>query len=283
MTIRTDPVTIADAARLAGLRRVRAIAWGHVGSAVLIVGFVLWVARAFALGQIGWSYVGEFLFVPAILRGVWATLLMSVCAMALGMAVGLVLAVGRLSPAVVPRVASGAYTWLFRGVPVILQLLIWFNLALIFPHIVLPGVRTIRTVDLMTPFLSALLGLGLNQGAYIGEILRAGLQSIDRGQYEAAEMVGMTRMVALRRIILPQALRVVIPPLGNEFINMIKLTSLASMIQYPEVLHNAETIYYANTRVIELLIVAGFWYLMIVTVLSPLQHMLERRLAKGTH
>lgn len=167
------------------------------------------------------------------------------------------------------------------GVPVILQLLIWFNLALIFPHVLIPGVGTLRTVDIMTPFLSALLGLGLNQAAYIAEIFRAGFQSIDAGQYEAASAIGMTRFKAMKRIILPQAFRTVIPPLGNEFINMIKLTSLASVIQYPEVLHNAENIYYANTRVIELLIVAGFWCLLAVTILSPLQHLLERHFAKG--
>ncbi len=109
----------------------------------------------------------------------------------------------------------------------------------------------------MTPFLAALLGLGINQGAYTSEVMRAGMLSVDIGQYEAAQAIGMGRLRALRRIILPQAMRVVIPPLGNEFIGMVKATSLASVIQYPEVLHNAENIYYANSRVIELLIVAG--------------------------
>ncbi|GBQ87595.1 amino acid ABC transporter permease [Acetobacter nitrogenifigens DSM 23921 = NBRC 105050] len=271
-----------EAERLCALPVRRRPAWGHIVSATLIVVVCAWIVRAFALGQIEWRYVGAFLFAPSILRGLGATLLMSACAMALGLVVGLGLAVGRLSSSLVPRWFSIAYIWLFRGVPVILQLLVWFNLALIFPHVGLPGLGEVRTVDVMTPFLSALLGLGLNQAAYIGEILRGGLQSIDRGQYEAAEMIGMTRGVALRRIILPQAMRVVIPPLGNEFINMIKLTSLASMIQYPEILHNAENIYYANTRVMELLIVAGFWYLMAVTVLSPLQHLLERRVSRGS-
>jgi polar amino acid transport system permease protein len=105
--------------------------------------------------------------------------------------------------------------------------------------------------------------------------------SVDVGQYEAAHASGMSRLLALRRIILPQAMRVVIPPLGNEFIGMVKLTSLASVIQYPEVLHSAENIYYANSRVIELLIVAGIWYLAVVSVLTPLQMLLERRFARG--
>ena len=126
----------------------------------------------------------------------------------------------------------------------------------------------------MTPFLAALLGLGINQGAYTSEVVRAGLISVDIGQYEAAKSIGMPRLQALRRIILPQAMRVIIPPLGNEFIGMIKLTSLASVIQYSEMLHNAENIYYANSRVIELLIVAGLWYLVIVSFLTLLQVLL---------
>ncbi|MCP1216979.1 amino acid ABC transporter permease [Acetobacter orientalis] len=274
-------ITRDDAPEYLSLPVGRRILWGNLAIGLILVGVLIWIVHAFAVGQIAWSYVAQFLFVPSIIRGVGATLLMAVSAMALGMAGGLFLALGRLSSAWLPRIVSGLYVWLFRGVPVILQLLIWFNLALIFPHIMVPGIGTFRTVDLMTPFLSALLGLGLNQAAYIAEIFRSGFQSVDAGQYEAASAIGMTRLKAMKRIILPQAFRTVIPPLGNEFINMIKLTSLASIIQYPEVLHNAETIYYANTRVIELLIVAGFWYLLAVTVMSPLQHLLERHFAKG--
>ena len=173
------------------------------------------------------------------------------------------------------------YAWLFRGTPVILQLLLWFNLALVFPVMGVPGLFEARTVDVMTPFAAALLGLGINQGAYTSEVVRAGLISVDMGQYEAAQSIGMTRLRSLKRIILPQAMRVILPPLGNEFIGMIKLTSLASVIQYSEVLHNAENIYYANSRVIELLIVAGLWYLVIVSFLTPLQVLLERRFARG--
>jgi polar amino acid transport system permease protein len=134
----------------------------------------------------------------------------------------------------------------------------------------------------MTPFLSALLGLGINQGAYTSEVMRAGILSVDTGQYEAAQAIGMSRLQALRRIIFPQAMRVVTPPLSNEFIGMVKATSLASVIQYPEVLHNAENIYYANSRVIELLIVAGLWYLLVVSILTPLQMLIEKRFARGS-
>jgi polar amino acid transport system permease protein len=206
---------------------------------------------------------------------------MAVLAMALGIVLGVGVAIMRLSPNPVLKSVASGYTWLFRGTPLILQLLLWFNLALVFPTIGIPGVWSARAVDLMTPFLAALLGLGINQGAYTSEVMRAGLLSVDIGQYEAAQAIGMGRLQALRRIILPQAMRVVLPPLGNEFIGLVKATSLASVIQYPEVLHSAENIYYANSRVIELLIVAGLWYLLVVSILTPLQMLLERRFARG--
>jgi len=249
-------------------------------AAILVV--LAAIGRAFANGQIEWSYVSRFLTAKVILEGIVNTMVMALLAMALGIVLGVVVAVMRLSPNPVLKSVAAGYTWLFRGTPLILQLLLWFNLALIFPTIGIPGLWSARAVDVMTPFLSALLGLGINQGAYTSEVMRAGMLSVDVGQYEAAQAIGMGRLQALRRIILPQAMRVVIPPLGNEFIGMVKATSLASVIQYPELLHNAENIYYANSRVIELLIVAGLWYLLVVSILTPLQMLLERRFARGS-
>jgi polar amino acid transport system permease protein len=266
---------------ISGLRIVRRFHWGRWLAAAIILSLLALIARAFAYGQIEWTYVGRFLTVPAILSGVANTVIMSVFAMALGIVLGVLVAIMRMADNPVLRGAALAYAWLFRGTPVILQLLLWFNLALVFPVMGVPGLWSARTVDVMTPFVAALLGLGISQGAYTSEVVRAGLISVDAGQYEAAQSIGMTRLRSLKRIILPQAMRVVIPPLGNEFIGMIKLTSLASVIQYSEVLHNAENIYYANSRVIELLIVAGIWYLAIVSVLTPLQMLLERRFARG--
>jgi polar amino acid transport system permease protein len=215
-------------------------------------------------------------------NGMTNTVVMAVLAMLVGIVLGLVVAVMRLSPNPVLKSVALGYVWLFRGTPLILQLLLWFNLALVFPTIGIPGLWSARAVDVMTPFFSALLGLGINQGAYTSEVMRAGMQSVDAGQYEAAAAIGMGRLKALRRIVMPQAMRVVIPPLGNEFIGLVKATSLASVIQYPELLHSAQNIYYANSRVIELLIVAGLWYLLVVSVLTPLQMLLERRFARGT-
>lgn len=267
---------------LAGLAVARRMNWGRWLTAALLVLALAALVRAFADGQIEWSYVGRFLTVPVILTGIVNTVVMAVLAMALGIVLGIVVAVMRLSPNPVLACVAAGYTWLFRGTPLILQLLLWFNLALVFPVLGIPGIWSGRAVDVMTPFLAALLGLGINQGAYTSEVMRAGMMSVDAGQYEAASAIGMGRMRALRRIILPQAMRVVVPPLANEFIGMIKATSLASVIQYPEVLHNAENIYYANSRVIELLIVAGLWYLLVVSVLTPLQMIVERYFARGT-
>ncbi|WP_275195622.1 amino acid ABC transporter permease [Bradyrhizobium sp. CSA207] len=267
---------------LSGMRIAREPHWFRWLSAALIVLVLAAIGRAFAGGQIEWSYVSRFLTAKVILEGIVNTMVMAVLAMALGIFLGVVVAIMRLSPNPVLKTVAAGYTWLFRGTPLILQLLLWFNLALVFPTIGIPGLWSGRAVDVMTPFLAALLGLGINQGAYTSEVMRAGMLSVDIGQYEAAQAIGMGRLRALRRIILPQAMRVVIPPLGNEFIGMVKATSLASVIQYPEVLHNAENIYYANSRVIELLIVAGLWYLLVVSILTPLQMLLERRFARGT-
>lgn len=252
----------------------------YVASAVMIA-ILAYIAVAFAHGQIDWPTVRQFTASPVILSGLFNTIVMSILAMSLGVVLGITAAVMRLSPNPVLRATAHGYVWLFRGTPVILQLLLWFNLALIFPRLGIPGFFEFKTVDVITPFLAAFLGLGINQGAYTSEVVRAGLLAVDSGQYEAAKAIGMPRFQALRRIILPQALRVIVPPIGNEFIGMVKLTSLASVIQYTEMLHNAENIYYANQRVMELLIVAGIWYLVVVTVLSAGQSRLEKRLARG--
>lgn len=266
---------------LSGLPIIRPKHWGRWATATFLLLLLGLVVRAFARGQIEWDFVWRFLTVRSITNGVINTVVMSICAMALGIVLGVTAAVMRMSPNPVLKGVSLGYVWLFRGTPVILQLLLWFNLALVFPDIGIPGLGSARTVDVMTPFFAALLGLGINQGAYTSEVVRAGILSVDMGQHEAAQSIGMSRLMSLRRIILPQAMKVVIPPFGNEFIGMIKLTSLASVIQYAEVLHSAQNIYYANSRVIELLIVAGIWYLGIVSILTPLQVLLERRFARG--
>lgn len=273
-----NPPSPAD---IAGLPRVGRRHLGRWLAAVLIVALLVWIGRAFALGQINWAVVGQFLTAQTILIGLGYTLLMTVLAMALGIGSGVLFAVMKMSPNPVLQGVAGLYIWLFRGTPLLLQLLLWFNLALVFPTLGIPGVASWRTVDVMTPFVATLLGLGLNQGAYTAEVVRAGILSIDSGQTEAAKSIGMTPLMTLRRIVLPQAMRVIIPPVGNEVVSMVKLTSMASVIQFPDILRNAQTIYYANGLVIELLLVASVWYLAVVSVLSIGQSILERRFAKG--
>lgn len=160
-------------------------------------------------------------------------------------------------------------------------MLIWFNIALIFPYLWIPGPGVVRSVDLITPFVAATIALGLNQAAYTSEVVRSGIMSVDEGQSEAATAIGMTRLHMLQRIILPQAMRVIIPPIGNEVIGMLKTTSLASAIGVTEILTEAQHIYYVNNRIMELLIVCAVWYLVVVSVLSVGQYYLERAFAKG--
>jgi polar amino acid transport system permease protein len=282
----TAPVAPAGAAArheldIARMPHVRPRHWGRIVTAGLLLLLLALLVRAFALGQIAWPVVAQYLTWNTILVGLRNTILMALAAMAVGLVLGVLAAIARASPNPVLRSVALFYAWLFRGTPVILQLLLWFNLALVFPVIGIPGIWSERTVVVMTPFLAALLGLGLNQGAYTSEIVRAGMLSVDAGQYEAAKSIGLTYGQSLRRIILPQAMRVIVPPLGNEFIGLIKTTSLASVIQFTELLHNAENIYYANNRVIELLLVATFWYLVLVSVLSLGQALLEKRVSRG--
>ncbi|AXL50928.1 ABC transporter permease [Paraburkholderia caffeinilytica] len=270
-----------DVTDISHLEHVRRRYWGRYVASAAIIALIGYVVLAFAHGQIEWRYVARFLTARSILTGLANTIVMTVLAMALGVVLGVITAIMRLSPNPVLQAVAQGYVWLFRGTPVILQLLLWFNLALVFPSMGIPGLFEFRTVDVMTPFLAALLGLGINQGAYTSEVVRAGLLSVDTGQYEAAKSIGMPRLQALRRVILPQAMRVIVPPIGNELVGMVKLTSLASVIQYAEMLHNAENIYYANSRVIELLMVAAVWYLVVVTVLSFVQSRVERHYARG--
>jgi polar amino acid transport system permease protein len=225
--------------------------------------------------------VGQFFTARSILFGLGNTVIMTILAMIFGIVLGVVFAIMYMSPNPVLKSVAWFYIWFFRGTPLMLQLLLWFNLALVFPTLGIPGLFEARTVTVITPFMATLLGLGINQGAYTAEVVRGGILSVDIGQTEAAKAIGMTRLTTLRRIVLPQAMRVILPPVGNEVISMVKLTSIASVIQFSEILRNAQAIYYANARVIELLIVAAIWYLIVVTILSIGQSFLERHFSKG--
>ena len=206
--------------------------------------------------------------------------------MVMGIVLGVGLAVMRLSPNPLVSGASALYIWFFRGTPVLVQLLFWNFISALYPEISLgipfgPDVITGDANELITPFVAAILGLGLNQGAYQAEIVRAGVLSVDEGQTDAAQALGMTRLQTMRRIVLPQAMRVIIPPTGNEVISMLKTSSLVSVIAYPELLYSAQLIYAVNFKQIPLLLVVCIWYLVVTTILSIGQYYIERRFGRS--
>ncbi|MQA87995.1 MAG: ABC transporter permease subunit [Streptosporangiales bacterium] len=257
--------------------------YGRWVAAVLAVGLFAVVVTAFGRSdQITWEAVPSLLTRDTILLGAGYTLLISVTAMVLGIVLGVVAAVMRLSPNPVTSSIAAFYVWFFRGTPVLVQLLLWYNLSLAFPTLTIPGIYSADMNAVMTPFVAALLGLGINEGAYMAEIVRAGILSIDPGQVDAANALGMDGRLTMRRIVLPQAMRVIIPPTGNEYINMLKTSSLASVVQFPELLKAHDNIAAGSLAVFEGLMAISIWYLVLTTVFSIGQHFLERRFARGT-
>ncbi|MEW1694724.1 amino acid ABC transporter permease [Streptomyces sp. NPDC093249] len=288
----TDRISKEPAAAPAGsgapgtpYEAIKAIPVRHYGrwvSAVAVVALLGWLVYAFSQGDVIWDTVWDKVFDPSIISGLWNTVVISVAAMALGLVLGVLFAVMRLSKNPVTGAVAWLYIWFFRGTPVYVQLLVWFNLSLIFQYIDLGPVYKNETVDVMTPFMVALLGLGLNEGAYMAEIVRAGIQSVDEGQTEAAHALGMSRTKTMGRIVLPQAMRVIVPPTGNEFINMLKTSSLVSAVQYTELLRASSNIGNTAGAVMEMLFVASIWYLALTSVFSIGQYYLERRFARGS-
>lgn len=270
-----------DAIDISKLNHARPRHYGRMLSAGILLAAGGYIVYAFAVGTIDWPVVGQYLFSPKILWGAVMTVVISIAAMVIGTVIGVLAAIGRSSRNRVINTAAMFYAWLFRGAPIILQLLIWYNLALIFPTLGIPGIWEAKTVVVMTPLLATLFALSLNEGAYISEIVRSGMLSVDAGQHEAAKSIGMTYPDTLRRIVLPQAMRVVVPPLGNEFIGLLKTSALASIIGFGELLGSAQDIYYTNTKIMEMLFVATIWYLVMVSIFSLAQMVIEKRFARG--
>jgi polar amino acid transport system permease protein len=234
-----------------------------------------------------WGVVGDYLTAAPVLKGLVVTLELTAVSMVVGIALGVVLAVMRLSPNPVVAGGSAIYVWFFRGVPLLVQLLFWNFISALYPTISVgipfgPELTHFEANGLITPFAAAILGLGLSEAAYMAEIVRGGMASVDPGQTEAAQALGLTRLQILRRIVLPQAMRAIVPPTGNETISMLKTTSLVSVLAYSELLYSVQLIYAANYKQIPLLIVACFWYLVFTTLLSIGQHYLERHYGRGT-
>ena len=251
--------------------------------AVLAAMFVHFVATA---PRLRLDLVAGYLFEKSILRGLLLTLELTVVAMVIGVVLGTLLAVMRLSHNPLLRAVSAGYVWLFRGTPILVQLLFWFFLGTVLPQISIgvpfgPSFASVPTNTLITQFTAAILGLGLSEAAYMAEIVRAGIGSVDRGQTEAAHALGMSPWTAYRRVVLPQAARLIVPPTANETISMLKLTSLVLVIGLPELMTTAQLIYGRNFQQIPLLIVASIWYLVLTTVLTYVQTRIERRMSRG--
>ncbi len=270
---------------------IRAVPVRHPGrwiaSAIVLV-LVVTIGHSIATNpNFQWGLVGHYLFDSRIVSGVRVTIELTVCAQALGVALGIVLAVMRLSPNPLISSSSWLYIWFFRGTPVLVQLLFWSFIGALY-HAFSFGVPfgpqffSVAANSLIPPFVTVVLALGLNEGAYMAEIVRAGIISVDEGQYEAAHSLGMSRLQTMRRIVLPQAMRVIIPPTGNETISMLKTTSLAIVVAYAELLTTTSNIYAANYKEIPLLIVASAWYLAMTSLLYVGQYYLERYYARGS-
>jgi polar amino acid transport system permease protein len=233
-----------------------------------------------------WDVVGNYLFDSRVLNGLVKTLELTVLAMAIGIVLGVILALMRLSSNWLLSSTSWVYIWFFRGTPLLVQILFLNFIAALYPTIDLgipfgPSFIHFNANDVITPFMAGLLALGLNEGAYMSEIVRAGVISVDQGQFDAAKAVGMSQGQTMRRVVLPQAMRVIIPPTGNETISMLKNSSLVFVIGVTELLYSVQLIYAVTYQTIPLLIVASIWYLAATTVLSIGQYYLERHYGRG--
>ncbi|MFC5724800.1 amino acid ABC transporter permease [Streptomyces gamaensis] len=269
------------AARAGTIKAIPVRHYGRWVSAAVALAVLALLINAFAQGRLNWGAVPDYFFDADILKGVRNTIWITVASMVVGVALGIVLAVMRLSKNPVTSSVAWAYIWFFRGTPVYVQLLVWFNLGLVFEYVNLGPIYKDYWSSFMTPFLAALLGLGLNEAAYMAEICRAGIQSVDEGQTEAAHALGMSHAKTLRRVVLPQAMRVIVPPTGNEFINMLKTTSLVIAVQYYDLLQAATNVGRVSGATVEMLFLAAAWYLVLTSVLSVGQYYLERRFARG--
>jgi polar amino acid transport system permease protein len=275
----TVPVDVSTARR-----RQRPGQWLATVLVGLLAAAVLWI---FATNPtVEWPVIAGYLFFPAILEGLWVTIYLTIGAMVIGIVLGVLLAAGRLSNNRLIRAVCNAYVWFFRGTPTLVQLIFWYNIAIFLPRVEIgwPGLEPIfsaNTNDLITPIMAALLGLGLNEAAYMGEVVRGGLLAVPPGQTEAAQSVGLSSRKTFLQIILPQAMRAIVPPTGNQIIIMLKGTSLVSVMAVADLFYTAQGIYVSTGKVIPLLIVASIWYLVCTSVLYFFQGRLEKRFGRG--
>jgi polar amino acid transport system permease protein len=251
----------------------------------LVVASLLW----FLIGnpRFEWDVVGQYLFNPSVLVGLGMSLMLTVVGMVLGSLLGTVLAAGQLSDFWPVKAASIGFVGVFRGIPPLVQLIFWYNLAYLLPRLSVgvpfgPELFSWSTNDIITPLTAAIIGLSLHEAAYMAEIIRAGILSVDQGQRDAAAAMGFSRWHTFTRIVLPQAMRVIIPPSGSQVIALLKGTSLVSVIAMGDLLHAVQVIYNRTYDVVPMLIVAVIWYLVVVTVLTIVQRRVEEHFGRGS-
>jgi polar amino acid transport system permease protein len=271
-----------QAARVTGRRRLVRLLPPTLIGLVLI-----YVVRSMYLNpNFQWDVVAKYLFSSVILHGLWTTCWLTAVTMTVGVIIGFALAVCQYSGVGTLAIAARAYVWVFRGTPQLVQLLFWYNLAALYPKysigvpLLAPNILHGSVNDLITPVTAAILGLGLNEGAYMTEIVRAGLCSVGEGQREAARALGLSPIRIMRRIVLPQALPMLLPPTGNQVAAKLKATSLVSVIALTDLLYAAQSVYSRTYQTVPLLVVACIWYLAATTVVSGAQRLFENRLRR---
>lgn len=259
--------------------------WVAATLITLILGSFVW--SLLTVDSIDHDMIAKYLFSPLILKGALLTVILTAASMAIATVLATLLAVMKLSENRLLRILATGYIEFFRGTPLLLQIVFWGYLGIIYKHIVIgiPFTDIVffdqPTSAVISSITAGLIALSLNEAAYAAEIVRAGILSVDKGQVEAAKSLGMTSSRTMRRIVLPQAMRVIIPPMGNETISMLKSTSLLQVIAVGELYAVANIISSQNLAQIELLVVAGFWYMVMNTILGFPQRYLERRYGRG--
>ncbi len=233
-----------------------------------------------------WDTFSEYVFTKVVFQGLLKTIWITAASMLIGIVLGVILAVMRMSPNPVVKTVAWLYIWFFRGTPVLVQIVFWVYLAQLYKYVSLgipfgPGFIFFNVNELIPIVMGGVLALGLNEAAYMAEIVRSGILSVGKGQTEAAEALGMTRGKVMRRVVLPQAMRIIVPPTGNELISMLKTTSLLVLAGITELFTTVQNIYNSNYQQIPLLVVASMWYLVVTSILSVGQFYLERRFGRG--
>ncbi|AGP53058.1 amino acid ABC transporter permease [Streptomyces rapamycinicus NRRL 5491] len=258
-----------------------------MANAIVLVLAAMAVTTIFTNPRFEWETVGKYFFEIRVMKGIGVSIGMTAATMVLSLVCGTLVALMRMGGSRLMSTVAAAFIWVFRSIPMLVQLLFWYNLAALFPTLSLgipwgPRFVTFDSNSVIGPLTAAIIGLTLHETAYIAELIRSGLLAVPDGQRQAASALGLTPAQIFFRITLPQALRVIVPPMGNELISLLKATSLVSVITLADLLYSVQLIYAKNFQTVPLLIVAAIWYMIITGVITLLQQRLERRLGRHT-